>query len=624
MKAKIFYLCVTLLIPALGFGQWEIQSTGFADSLRGLEQIWAVDNNIVWAIANDGSGNDSIIQEFTRTIDGGTTWTPGIINGAVGLTPTGIFALNADTAWTLLYNPDTDGGKVFRTNDGGVTWVHQPTALFVDTLEAYPNLIYFWNENDGFCMGDPTNDYFEIYTTSDGGNLWTRVDSTNMPMLIPGEWGYAGYFSVVDNTFWFGTSKGNIYKTTDKGHTWSSISNPFLNIGKIRIIQFTDTLNGIIGDRTNNTFSLYKTDDGGATWQPITPTGTVYGRSISYVPGTPGTLISTSNATALSGSSISYDFGDTWTDIPGSAGVGFTCLGNFQNQTGWAGLKNESSTVGGIARYKVLSYDAGISQLVEPIEPCEGTYPIVVTVTNYGNGLIDNVSIVWEMNGVVQPMVNYNTMIPAGQSADVYLGTTDFVFGTYYFFYGYTINPNGMVDIDLTNDVFSTPIEVHETPFFNLGNDTVMVSNQSLLLTAPPFSGLYLWSTGQTTQSLGVDIPPTGTGELIVWVEVTSQYGCVGSDTIVIQYGPNGIEEAGNSSTMMAYPNPSNGIFSIQLPKGQALSNITVFDNTGRQVYAETYPSGNKVDLKSFKEGIYIIKAVSKEKVYWEKVVLQK
>lgn len=623
MKAKILYLSLTLLIPVFCFGQWEIQSTGFADSLRGLEQIWAVDNNIVWAIANDGSGNDSIIQEFTRTIDGGTTWTPGIINGATGLTPTSIFALNADTAWAMLYNPDTDGGKIFRTNDGGANWVHQPTALFVDSLEAYPNLIYFWNENDGFCMGDPTNDYFEIYTTSDGGNLWTRVDSTDMPALIPGEWGYSGYFSVVGNTLWFGTSKGNIYKTTDKGHTWTSISNPFLNTGKVRVIQFRDTLNGIIGDRSGDTFSLYKTTDGGASWQAITPTGTVYGRSISYIPGTPGTFISTSNATALSGSSISYDFGETWTDIPNSTGVAFTCLGNFQNQTGWAGLKNASSTVGGIARYKILSYDAGISQLVEPIDPCEGTHPIWVTVTNYGNGLIDSVSIVWELNGVVQPLVNYNTMIPAGQSADVLLGNADFVFGTYYFIYTSTLNPNGMVDTSLTNDVFSTPIEVHEIPLVYLGNDTSFLnSNQSLTLTAPNISGTYLWSTGETTQSIVANYTFIF-DSLFVWVDVTSMFGCVGHDTIIIYMSPWGIEETGESNSLVLFPNPTTGSFSIQLPPGQALFNVQMFDNTGRQVYFDKNPSGNKIDLTAFNAGIYIIKAVSQNRVYWGKMVLQ-
>lgn len=623
MKTKVLYLLVTILFPAVVFGQWEIQSTGFADSLRGIEQIWAVDNDIVWAIANDGSGNDSIIQEFTRTIDGGTTWSPGIINGAAGLTPISIFALNADTAWTMLYNPVTDGGKIFRTNDGGQSWAHQPTALFVDTLEAYPNLIYFWNKNDGFCMGDPTNDYFEIYTTSDGGDLWSRVDSTDMPTLIPGEYGYAGYFSVIENTLWFGTSKGNIYKSQDKGHTWTSISTPFSNTGRIRIIQFKDTLNGIIGNRAGDTFSLYKTADGGATWQAIAPTGTVYGRSISYVPGTPGTLISTSNVPALPGSSISYDFGDTWTDIPDTTGEGFTCLSYFHNQTGWAGMKNESSTVGGIARYKVLSFDAGISQ-VSDTAVCEGVHPIYATVSNYGNGLIDSVSIVWEMNGVVQPLINYTTMIPAGQSAEVFLGNVDFVFGTYYFFYANTINPNGMADTSLANDVFSMPIEVLETPIVDLGDDTTeLYVGQSLTLNCPSGPYTYLWSTGETTQTIVVN-HSSGPDTVYVWAEVTSLNGCVGADTVFIFMSPWGINEPGTPIFMSAFPNPSGGRFTLQIPQSQPLSKIVIFDSTGRTVFSENNPMENTIDLKAFKSGIYFIKAISDDKVYWGKVVMEK
>ena len=36
--------------------------------------------------------------------------------------------------------------------------------------ESFPDAIKFFNPKNGVMFGDPQNGYFEIYTTSDGGN----------------------------------------------------------------------------------------------------------------------------------------------------------------------------------------------------------------------------------------------------------------------------------------------------------------------------------------------------------------------------------------------------------------------------------------------------------------------
>ena len=351
MKRNYFVFLIILILPLLSYGQWVIQPSGFSTPLRGIQHIWAVNENVAWATAFDDSGQDSVIQEFTRTTNGGATWTPGFVNGVAGYEPTMIFALNADTAWITYYHPDNDGGKIMRTSNGGQTWVHQSTAIFADTAEAYPNLIYFWNANEGFAMGDPTNDYFEIYTTNNGGNLWTRIPSASIPTLISGEWGFNTELSVVGNTVWFGTSKGRLLRSTDKGHNWTAINTPFLSTGKARMVQFRDTLNGIIADRISNQLVIYETSNGGATWQAVTPTGTSYANDLCYIPGTPATFISSGNASGFSGAAISYDGCHTWSDISMSPGTKYGSLG-FPNQLGgWAGQVNTSSTTGGMAKY---------------------------------------------------------------------------------------------------------------------------------------------------------------------------------------------------------------------------------------------------------------------------------
>ena len=64
-------------------------------------------------------------------------------------------------------------------------------------------------------MGDPSGGYFEIYTTNDGGNNWSRVSQANIPDPIAEEYGILSLYTVVGNTIWFTTTKGRIYKSID-------------------------------------------------------------------------------------------------------------------------------------------------------------------------------------------------------------------------------------------------------------------------------------------------------------------------------------------------------------------------------------------------------------------------
>ncbi len=614
-------LLTLILLPMICYSQWEIQSTAFPDSLRGLEQISVVNENIAWAIAFDGSSGNPI-QEFTRTVNGGQTWVPGLVNGVTGMKATAIFALNADTAWSLFYDPVNDGGKVMRTNDGGQSWIHQSTALFPSSLGAYPNLIYFWDENNGLCQGDPNEGSFEIYITNNGGDVWTRVDSNSQPPLVSGEYGYSGYFSVVGDHYWFGTNKGNIYKTTNRGVSWSHVNNPFTGTGKVRVIQFKDTLHGIIGDRTGTTFSLYRTSDGGNTWQPLTPTGTVYGRSIQYLPGTPGTLVSTSNASGAEGSSISYDFGDTWTDIPGSSAVEFTCLSNFVNQTGWAGSENQSSTLDGIAKYKVLSQDAGISQVQQPF--CYGDSTVIVTLKNYGYGVLDSTDIKWGFNGIYATFP-WTGILGAGEEEEVMVAPYPVPDGNV-IFKAFTEDPNGLSDTLATNDTVTSQGYVYLWSGISPRPDTVIGKPYPPSYQFQTDSGYssYLWSTGDTTYAITIQFQNFG-GNVYVWVHATNSNGCFHTDTInpfVIPHYGSIEENRGQKQLLTIIPNPTNGLFTVMLPDDMQHYKIIVYTMCGREVYRQTCSNKEPVMMNGFDEGYYMVKVEAEDKLFYGKLMI--
>ncbi|MCP6756145.1 hypothetical protein NL533_31455, partial [Klebsiella pneumoniae] len=76
-------------------------------------------------------------------------------------------------AWVVTFDPNgANAGSVWHTSDSGHTWVAQPTAAY--TTSSFPDIVYFFNDTVGLTLGDPVGGKFEIFTTTDGGNNWTK------------------------------------------------------------------------------------------------------------------------------------------------------------------------------------------------------------------------------------------------------------------------------------------------------------------------------------------------------------------------------------------------------------------------------------------------------------------
>lgn len=346
---KLLILSISLVLSIWTMAQtnWTLVNSNLLTG-QGVGQIsiGMEDNTALWATPVDATG--LIVDRWTRSMDGGLTWSSGTFNAGTGLSQ--IFAIDGGTCWAV-FNTGANQG-LYKTQDGGTTWVKKGTAF---GSSSFADVLHFFNANDGFAMGDPVGGYYEIYTTTDGGETWARVPQANIPAPTSGEYGITGDYSAVDDNVWFGTNQGRVFRSIDKGLHWTVALTPF---GNTMVVQpvFADALHGIayrsyldLGLEP----TLNVTSDGGLTWTEISVGGDMYARYFSYVPGTANTYVGSSSAVGANGISVSYDGGSNWTVL--NAGYDFNATAWIDNATGWAGsialAKKSTESTGGMYIY---------------------------------------------------------------------------------------------------------------------------------------------------------------------------------------------------------------------------------------------------------------------------------
>ena len=92
----------------------------------------------------------------------------------------------------------------------------------------------------------------------------------------------------------------------------------------------------------------------------------------------------------------------------------------------------------------------------------------------------------------------------------------------------------------------SVNITVFANPQIDLGPDQVLCGVNEYVLDAGNQGSTYLWSTGDTTQSLVA----SGSGETMFWVEVTNESGCSKQDTVYLNFAAKPEVNLGNDTTV--------------------------------------------------------------------------
>ena len=223
-----------------------------------------------------------------KTTSGGITWFPIFDQetsvdsfGAIQVAPS-----NVDIVYAGAGDPISGslGNGMWKSTDAGKTWQHigledtvKIDSILVDPADA--NLVTV------SALGDAGHHGGGIHRSTDGGKTWTNV-------LNP-----AGYDGTRDLQFAYdvpgvmiaatqgtggaggggGGGRGGraqvkpaqVFKSTDKGLTWTQIKiPPFEGRVALAIAMHTKAERMyIIGNVIENGSGLYRSDDGGATWQ---------------------------------------------------------------------------------------------------------------------------------------------------------------------------------------------------------------------------------------------------------------------------------------------------------------------------------------------------------------------
>ena len=281
----------TTILRSIDAGEtWQTVATGITSGIMSLAR--AGQSSVVIGVSGKG--------DVWRSADAGLTWAQTF--DGPGALPDVWEVDFADELHGWVVGP---GGFYFYTSDGGLTWFQKNSGCTAQVRD-----IQMLNTDYGLAVGQ--DGY--VFRTINGGSFWD-VQKLEVTGQVFGRDESLSAVDVVDSQFAVAAGPGGtVFKTTNGGLSWISIGFPTLpNKFWINDVDFIDANLGYvygIDQDLGHTKTLYRTRNGGATWEWVYLGERGGGTTIQFLDAQRGWLTA-DNRLGLR----TTDGGNTWTEF---------------------------------------------------------------------------------------------------------------------------------------------------------------------------------------------------------------------------------------------------------------------------------------------------------------------
>ena len=294
--------------------------------------------------------------------------------------------------------------------------------------------------------------------------------------------------------------------------------------------------------------------------------------------------------------------------------------------------------------------DAGIQSIVSPVGSLCNTNTVIpqVILRNFGANTLTTVTVNYSIDGNVF-QYDYAGNLTSGATVAIILPAVNLAVGNHSFIVE-TINPNGTTDNNISNDIKTQAFTILSTAgnltlnlnTDNYGSETtwqVTDATSTVIASGGPYGNI---SGGQTivenrcvpagcftftifdSEQDGIDAPSDGnftlSGNGITYASLANpSFGALEAHSFCII--PTLLENE-TISSFTVYPNPSNGLFTVQFKDAQPRT-IFILDYVGKVISKfESSSVISTVDLQNQSKGFYLLQVQEKSEKLIHKLIL--